>query len=175
MKKLIILLLLATTTQAQIYVSTGIDIRNAITGSEPTNMQPALDIITKVHLVGKNVECTIQYERFSKIGFDKFAFGVGYQFPLYGNAFGKTIKTTVIPSFEPTLIGRWKTLNSGDFDSRSSHLSLGGSMTIKWDISERFSFGIVGNMLYRTDLAAKYNTKVPIVYSNYLTLFYKIN
>jgi hypothetical protein len=175
MKKLIILLLLATSAQSQIYVSTGIDVRNAVTGTQPTNMNPALDLLFKVHLVGKNVECTVQYERFNTIGFEKYAFGAGYIFPLYGNIGGKTIRTLVIPSIEPTLIGRWKTNNSGDFDSKSSHLALGGSMTVKWELSERLAIGIVGNALYRTDLVAKYNTKSPIVYSNYLTLFYKIN
>jgi hypothetical protein len=40
---------------------------------------------------------------------------------------------------------------------------------------DKFAIGIVGNALYRTDLAAKYGTKNPMVYSNYLTVFYKIN
>jgi hypothetical protein len=175
MKKIIILLLLATSAQSQVYVSTGIDVRNIITGSEPTKMTPSLDAIIKVHLVGKHVECTVQYENFNKIGFEKFAFGAGYQFPLYGYFFGGVVKTTVIPSIEPTLIMRHKTSNSGDFDSKSSHLALGGSMGIRWDLSDKFAIGIIGNALYRTDLSAKYNTKVPIVYSNYLTVFYKLN
>jgi hypothetical protein len=163
MKKLIILLLLATSAQSQIYVSTGIDVRNAIVGSKPTDNKPALDLLFKVHLVGKSVECTVQYERFESIGFDKFAFGVGYQFKAFG--------TTITPSIEPTLIGRH---NFGDFDTKSSHLAIGGSMTVKWELSERLAIGIVGNALYRTDLAAKYGTKNPMVYSNYLTVFYKI-
>ena len=62
MKKLIIILLLITASvQSQIYVSTGIDVRNAVTGTQPTNMNPALDLLFKVHLVGKNIECTVQY------------------------------------------------------------------------------------------------------------------
>jgi hypothetical protein len=163
MKKLIILLLLATSTQAQIYVSTGIDVRNAIVGSKPTDNKPALDLLFKVHLVGQNVECTVQYERFEAIGFDKFAFGVGYQFKAFG--------TTITPSIEPTLIGR---NNFGDFDTKSSHLALGSSLTIKYDISDKIGVGLALNALYRTDLAAKYGTKNPMVYSNYLTVFYKI-
>jgi hypothetical protein len=175
MKKLIIILLFSVYAQGQVSISSGIDIKNAVTGTKPTNNNPAIDLILKLHLVGKNIECTVQYENFNKIGFEKYAFGVGYQFPLYGNFFRKEIKTTLIPSFEPTLISRRKTENSGDFDSKSSHLSLGASMTIKWDLNERFSIGIVGNALYRTDLAAKYNIKNPIVYSNYISFFYKIN
>jgi len=153
--------------------STGLDIKNAIIGSKATGDKPALDLLCQFAMVSQNIEVNIGYERFNAICFDKFTFGVGYHFPLYGRIGNKVIKTVLIPSIEPTLIGRW----GDEWECRSSHLSISGNLALRWHLSDKTALEFLSNFLPRTDLYSRYpeiHSSVPIVPSYYLKIIYKI-
>lgn len=168
MKKLLFILIFCSiaTNSQNIYISGGIDVRNAIKGSNPTNNKPAIDAIIQFGMIGKKTELVIGYEKFQTISFDKFFFGLGHQF-LVNN------EITLIPSIEPSLIGRW----GKNWQSVSSHLSVGASLAIRYKLSDHLSLELKGNALPRTDLKASYpeiHKNVPIIFSNYLKIVYII-
>lgn len=154
--------------------STAFDVRNGIVGSEPTNNKPALDVFYQALIAAPcGVEINIGYESFKSIGFEKYTMGVGYHFPLYGRIGNRVIKTTLVPSVEPTIIGRW----GEEWQCTSSHLSIGGNLALRWNLSDKIAVEWLCNFLPRTDLSARYpelHPKVPIVTSNYLKLIFKI-
>jgi hypothetical protein len=82
MKKLLFILIFSSisTNSQNIYISGGIDVRNAILGSNPTNNKPAIDAIIQFGMIGGKTELVIGYEKFRAICFDKFFFGAGHQF-----------------------------------------------------------------------------------------------
>lgn len=156
-----------------IYFSGAFDIKNATIGSEATQEKPALDLLFQFGMVGQNVEVNIGYETFKSICFEKYTIGVGYHFPLYGRIGNKTIKTVFIPSIEPTLIGRW----GDEWQTTSSHLSIGGNLALRWHLSDKTALELLSNFLPRTDLHTRYpeiHSSVPIINSYYLKFIYKI-
>lgn len=179
--KTTLLLLITTIALAQpkecehyLSFSMAIDICNATVGSAPTNNKPKLDLLYQFSMVGDNIEVNIGYENFNAIQFDKYTIGVGYLFPIYAHAFGKKIKTVLIPSIEPTLIDRW----GANWETTSSHLSIGGNIALRWHLSETIAIEWLMNALPRTDLSTRYptlNPTAPIKISNYLKIVYKIN
>jgi len=98
MKKLIILLLLCISCNAQpkyAFVTVGVDVKNALVGSAPTNNKSALDGQIKVGATYNNFEMIMQYESFNKIDFQQFGFATNYVvYPLYrvDLAFGLEIR-----------------------------------------------------------------------------------
>jgi hypothetical protein len=193
MKKLIATLVTAfvlTVVQGQdrdsyIGLSTGIDIRNAIVGSAPTDNKSAADLNLILSLVSKNWEVTAGYEHFEKINFSKYSIGVGYRFPLYCYIGNKQVRTTVAPSIEYNIINRWdKWGNSLSYDEPSSHLAPSASLRIHWELGERLGLGLLLNAQVRADLGAKYpNTSwhqkatafnSPVVGSTFLVISYKL-
>lgn len=189
MKKLIIILLLTTSIYAQdnyISFSAGIDVRNAIFGSEPTKDKPSLDYQLQFAMVDRNMEVNVGYEAFPRLDFRKYSIGVGYHFQLYGYAFKRAVKTTFIPSLEPSLIDRYDYWGGGiGTKQKSSHLSLGVNLAFRWDFNDDIAVEYCFNMLPRTDLKAMYKdtatvdrasiSGVPIIGSNYIKFVYKIN
>jgi len=156
-----------------LYFSSAIDIRNATIGSEATTQKPALDLLFQFGMVSQNIEVNLGYEQFKAICFDKMTFGVGYHFPLYGRIGNTVIKTVLIPSIEPTIIGRW----GEEWQCRSSHLSIGGNLALRWHFSDKIGLELLSNFLPRTDLSSRYpevNPTAPIIISNYLKFIYKI-
>lgn len=168
-----ILLLLSTSIYSQVYVSAGIDVRNAVIGSDPTNNKPAFDGIFQFGMIGGNTEVSIGYERFNKICFDKMFFSIGHQFPLYAYVSGKEIKTLLITSVEPTLIGRWGEV----WQTKSSHLSVGVSIGLRYQLNDKFDIELNVNALPRTDLSTRYpevNKEIPVIISNYFKVIYRL-
>ena len=171
MKKLsVILLLLSTISYSQVFLSTGVDIRNSTIDSSPTKGEGKLDLLLKFHLISNHFEVSGSYENFKAIGFERYSFGVGYLVHI-------SDKVTITSSVEPTLIGRKKTELNTDWHNKSSHLAIGGTLSIKVDITETIGVGISSNGLLRTDLKANYpeiNKKTPLVFSNFLTIYIKV-
>lgn len=171
MKKLsVLLLLLSTISYSQIYLSTGVDIKNATIGSPPTRESRELDMFVKFHLISNHIEVSGTYENFNAIGFEKYSLGVGY----VGNL---NSRITIISSIEPALIGRWKTDLNTDWHNRSSHLTLGMTLSVKVNLTNTIGIGISSNGLVRTDLKANYpevNKRTPLIFSNYLTVYIKV-
>lgn len=164
------------------------DVRNAIIGSRPTNNESAIDFLAQFSIVSRDVEVNVGYEAFPRLDFSKYTIGVGYHTHLYGNLFGRVIHTVFIPSIEPTIINRHGDWGGGiGYDQESSHLSLGLSLGLRWNLSDDIAVEYLFNALPRVDLYAMYGNEmdittgkasisgVPIVSSNYIKLVYKIN
>ena len=178
MKKLLILLLFTTASYSQnVYVSAGIDVRNAIVGSSPTQNKPALDYIVRFGMVGSvpnhitTIEVQIGYERFEAIDFSRFFFGLGVQLYPFKNI-------TVIPTIEPSLIDRWNNWGGGlgEEKLKSSHLTVGVSLAVRYEVSYHISLEAQSCLLPRTDVYTMYRSmhnNVPIVVNNSLSVLYR--
>lgn len=170
MKKIIFLLLIANVAQSQnVYFSAGIDVRNAIAGSKPTNNKSELDLNLKFGLVSnKGIEITVNYEKFNAIDFSRFSFGLGKQIEIND-------KFKVVPTLEYGLINR-----SGDWggglstkNNNSSHLGWGISLPIRYEINDNFAVELQSQLLQRVDINTKYGGN-NFVLSNFVNLVYKI-
>lgn len=149
-----------------LFVAGGFDVKNAIFGSKPTNNKPALDVVIEFGMIGGKTEIVVGYEEFKDINFDKFSFGVGHRFRIND-------KFILIPSIEPSLIGRWGL----SWQTISSHLTLGASVALRYKLSNSFSLELQSNVLPRTDLMARYpdiNQNSQIIISNYLKIIYRL-
>jgi hypothetical protein len=190
MKKLLLMLLLSGVINAQykdkyLSFSAGIDVRNAIVGSEPTNNNPALNYDLQFSMVGYNADVCIGFESFPQIDFRRYYFGIGYHFPLYGNAFKKQVKTTFIPSLQPSLIDRYNNWGGGlGIDTQSAcFFSLGANLAFRWNINDKFALEYSYNALLRPDVSTMYEKNenraningVPIVSSNFIKVVYIFN
>lgn len=181
MKKIILttIILLAMKANSQnLYISFGADVRNAITGSNATNDKPELDMMFKFGMVGnEGIEVAIGFEKFKALDFEKYFFAIGYQIPISN-------KIIAVPNIQPVLINR-----SGDWggglttkDNNSGHLSLGFSLPVRYSINDNISIEWQPDLLWRTDIKAKYGNenwdglsigKTPVTFSNYISIIYK--
>lgn len=164
------------TTEKESYLSfsAGFDFKNAIIGSEATKHKSAGDFLGKFSMVGNNIEVNVGYEHFKKISFSKYTIGVGYHFPLYGRIGNTTIKTFLIPSIEPTIINRW----GNEWQTKSSHLSIGANLGLRWHLNEHISSELLLNSLPRVDLHTRYpeiHNNVPVVCSFYVMIIYRFH
>jgi hypothetical protein len=153
--------------------STGLDVKNSIVGSKPTNNEPALNLLYQISIVSDNIEVNIGYENFNRIKFDKYTIGVGYHFPLYGRVFNHQTKVVMVISAEPTIINRW----GDNWGTTSSHLTIGGNIGFRGLITDRIGVEYLLNALPRTDLSSRYpeiNPTIPIIYSNFVKVYYII-
>lgn len=178
--KLLLLLILSLNIYSQnVYISAGFDVRNLVIGSEATRNKSELDYILRFGMIGSIpkhttvLEAQIGYERFEAIQYDRFFFGVGVHFPLYAYIFGEEIKTTLIPTIEPSLIGRWGNWGGGlgEYQQNSSHLTIGVSLALRYEISRKFSIEAQSGVLPRIDLNTMYggdnyivNTSLSVLY-----------
>lgn len=177
MKKTLILLLFTTLSYSQnIYVSAGIDVRNAIVGSDATDSKPALDYIVRFGMIGTiphhitTLEVQVGYERFERLDYSRSFFGLGVQLYPFKNV-------TVIPTIEPSLIDRWSNWGGGlDTELKSSHLTVGVSLAVRYEVSYHISLEAQSCLLPRTDVYTMYpslHNSVPIVVNNSLSILYR--
>lgn len=163
MKTLIILLISVGCYSQNIYISVGTDARNSIVGSNPTNNKPAFDGIYRFGMIGKRIECVINYENFNRIKFDRYYFSVGYYIPITDNF-------TIIPAYEVSLINRW----GKEWQTTSSHIALLGANTgFRYKVSRKISLELLTAILSRVDLNARYGGNTFKI-SNSINLIYKI-
>ncbi|CAM2883470.1 hypothetical protein SAMN05444143_102253 [Flavobacterium succinicans] len=189
--KTLILLLVSVFTFAQsdkenfIAFSGAVDARNLFLGSEPTNYKSGINYLLQFAMVSRNYEVNVGYESFSITQFSKFTIGFGYHIPLRFNIGSLLIKSTIIPSMEPTLINRWGNWGGGiSYDQKSSHISVGGNLAYRINISDSIAIEYLFNVLPRVDLNAMYGdgswdnrrslNGIPLVGSNYFKLIYKL-
>lgn len=155
-------------------------------------LKPTKDYIFEMSWVYQNAEVNLGYEIYPEIDFQKYTVGLGYHFPLYAYI-GKEIKTTFIPTIEPTLITRAGTWGDGlgrDNEtneivmSNKSHFAIGLNLSLNWRLLDDIGLEYTFNMLPRTDLKALYGdirknsmsiNGTPIVCSSYIKLVYYID
>jgi len=189
--KTLILLLVSAIAFAQsdkenyLSFSGALDARNLISGSDPTNNKSGLNYLLQFSMVSRNFEINVGYERFSMIQYSKNTIGFGYHIPLYARIGAMNIKSTIIPSIEPTLINRWGNWGGGiSYEQKSSHLSVGANLAYRIHISDSIAVEYLFNALPRVDINTMYGNSnwkdrksmngVPVVGSNYIKLVYKI-
>ena len=132
-------------------------------------------------MIGSNkAEVDIFIETFPKIGFNKFSFGVGYNFkipatnikiPLLERYIDLSLKDrlVIVPMVEFVLIDRhWQ---DGD---NSCHLSVAGDISFRYKVTDNLYAEWFFNLMYRTDLQYKYNDGKWIP-SNYIGVIYKFD
>jgi hypothetical protein len=152
MKTLILTLLISIGSFAQPYFSVGVDFKNAIVGSDPTNNKPAFDGIFRFGMIGSvpghetKIECSVGYESFKRIRFDRYIVAVGVNlFPFK--------KVVIIPSWEGSIIGRW----GQEWQTVSSHIALlGANVGIRYKINYHWSVELNTGVIDRVDLNTRY-------------------
>lgn len=164
--------------KAHLYVSAGLDIRNALVGSKATNQENEADMAFKFGMVSNyGVEAVIGYELFPAIDYDRMYFGAGYQFDIAPDF-------VLVPTIEPSIIHRHGDWGGGiGYEApKSSHLSVGLSTAVRFNISDSFAVEVSPNILLRTDIDFKYGSAswsgftvagIPTVVSYYFNLMYK--
>lgn len=160
---------MSTICYSQPYISAGVDIRNAILGSEPTNFKPAFDGIFRFGFIGSipshetEIDIAVGYEVFNRIGFDRYFTSVGVH--LY-----PTSKITIVPAYEFSIINRW----GGDWGVRSSHLAvLGANLGVRYKLSEKTEIEFLTALLDRVDLNTMYGGRAFKI-SKAITYFIKL-
>jgi len=201
--KTLILILFTTVSFAQhVQFFAGADIRNAITGSAPTNNKPELDLLLRFDAIAESgLGIVAFYETFNAIEFQKWGVGFKQEFTLVD-------KLTLSYIVEPTVIKRdWgsyplydpyafhQLINSNPdytihtvftaqqlqeagvgiiaYESNDVHyLSLGLSIPLAYQLTDWLLVELQYNALYRTDLKDRYNDN-KIVNSLYLNVGYR--
>jgi hypothetical protein len=160
--KTIILLLVSAFGFSQPYVSTSLDARNGIIGSDPTKNKAELDILIRAGVVafegvGKNVKVGFVYEKFNAIDFKKYAFEIGYNFD--------GTRVVIQPSLEFGFIER-------DY---LNYWTYGGNLDFIYYFRDS-NIGLIAtcNLSSRTDLNALYGGN-NYKFSNYIGLIYKFD
>ena len=167
--KTLILILISGMCYSQTYLSVVADIRNGILGSEPTNNKPAFDGIFRFGMIGSipnhstTIECSVGYESFKRIQFDRYIVAVGVHLKV-------SDRITIVPSWEGSLIGRW----GSTWQNRNSQLAiLGGTVGVRYKISDSFTAEFLTSVLDRVDLNTRYGGS-NVRLNNSVTLICKL-
>jgi len=169
MKTLILTLLISIVSSAQPYFSVGVDFKNAIVGIDPTNNNPAFDGIFRFGMIGSlpghetKIECSVGYESFKRIRFDRYIVAVGVNlFPFK--------KVVIVPSWEGSIIGRW----GSTWQNNNSHVAvLGGSLGIRYEITDKINIEYLNGLLNRVDLNARYGGN-KFINNQSITIIFKL-
>ncbi len=165
MKKFLILFLVFNFAQSQTSLRFGFDIANATMGSVPTGNKPALDFnigVSKM-LFNKQLQTTLYYENFNKIGLQRLSLEVGK--PFYFNNFTFTYGVSIGAINRYTLEGK----NIDDYTS----FNYGTNATLMYNLSNKITIGVLNEVQKRTDLEHFYGG-TQIRFSNFLILNYNL-
>lgn len=138
------------------FITTGIDVRNAVIGSKPTNDESALDIQFKIGARANALEVALFYESFKRIDFQAYGVNVNGVFQLYKN-------------FDVALgVGAGSVIRYRDFN----FLMLETNSELRYDLG-KCVIGLQLNNRLRNDLK-QYGKSFPIVNSVFLNFIYKL-
>jgi len=168
MKKLLLLLICNVGFAQHVYFSTGVDLRNGIIGSKPTDNKPELNYSLEFKMVGNNnVEVGIGFEQFNRIDFNRMYGSVGYRFEV-----GKFI---LIPTIEPTLINRYNDWGGGiGYELKQSFMTIGIGGTLEIPINDKIAVQLYCGVLPRPDIKMMYDND-KIVISGFVKFVYKVH
>lgn len=162
MKKLYFLLLLLAiqTTTAQVTITLGADVVNAVVGSNPTKNQPKLNIFTAVKITDPygGFGVNVSYEHFEAIEFKKVGFGVAKSFT------EKNLTYSAILELNSTI----------RYNSNIQNTSFGLLNQIEYRFYKDFAVGLTAQIQRRKDIDFYYNTSNSYRFSTFLTLNYKL-
>lgn len=138
---LLLVIILADAQQKNYpYVATGFDLRNAVSGSKPTNGRPELDYQLKASTIYRNVEIGIQFENFPAIDYKQYSVYANYVVPVYR-------KFSVSAGLEAGSIIR---------EGNSNYLFYGCNTELRYDLHP-FVVGVQLNYKYRYCLTYLYD------------------
>jgi len=162
-------------------LSYGVDVRNALIGSQPTDNKPALNWTAEFHAVEENIDFNIGMERFNMLEYTRVFVGLGYHIQvLY--LLNTDIKFSVHPSIEFSNINR--TFNeSVVWEGKTVTTEVGKSFSTpsfninwNWDLHKNVAIQIGTNVLPRRDIQYIYKEDhMRVIVSNSLKLVYKFN
>lgn len=144
MKKLLFILLISITVNAQPYVGVLGDVRNATIGSEQTNNCSKLNYIIKAGVIGYDsvpFKAGVSYERFDAIAFEKWAVELGWSANM-GRIFNKEIH------FEPSL----ELFKIDRKELHISSVSLGVNLETKYYLTKNIAIDILYQITDRKDI-----------------------
>jgi len=163
---LIILLLTSLTysqeLKPQVIFTFGVDPRNAIVGSDPTNNKPELDLLFGVKLIGCNpstnkpipLELGLNYEHFKAIGFYKLGVEFGWLFKV-NNTF------RLVPSLETAMVRRQGNVEPF-FKINQNFIVQSANLSVRTKVVKDFFVSLKGGYSYRGDLRDAGYSKVFI-------------
>lgn len=153
--KTILIFLFTITLSAQHTFSFGVDAKNLIYGSQPTNNEPALDF--QVRFLGRqnHVEVGIAYEQFSRIAYRDVMFFVNY-------VTGQDLQVAIGAEH-----------GIGIRNDNMSFITLGGNAEIRYFINN-IGISLQANTMYRPDLYVLYRSDKDWVYSGFVNICYRI-
>ena len=155
------MLLISITSTAQVKITTSIDIKNAIEGSVPTSNKPALDLLVSARITDPYSGFTIapSFEKFSKIDYTKYAFGVGYQFSLLK----QNLDITPIIELNQTI----------RYEKWVAYTSYGGMIYFDYKINKKIYLTFLTSLQKREDLNQMYRNN-KFMFNNSFGLSFEI-
>lgn len=132
-----------------IYVATGVDIQNAVFGSDPTGDKPAYDGIFKAGIGNRHWDMAITYEIFQKIGYQSLSFQPSYVL-LNDN------RNRISAGIEVNLIER-KNIQEASYYGEPAFIGTGLNLDYRRKINELFDLGVHANLKTRPDIREIYN------------------
>ncbi len=172
MKKIILLLFIASTSFAQsdpyVYFTANADLRNAALGSDSTGNKPEVNSEFKFGMTGQGFEVAIGYEIFPRIDYERYFISVSKMIEFRN--------LTVVPSIEPSIIGRSDDWGGGlgYKDNDSSHLSVGIAVPVRYHLNDSWAIEGVFDAIIRTDDMAKYRDSFKVTPSFRVGVVFKI-
>jgi hypothetical protein len=165
MKKLTLILFFASVfTNAQAFLKIGVDIRNSVIGSKPTNDKPAFNGMYKIGFISnQNIRLNMTFEHFNEIKFTRWGLEAGYVFEF--NKFN--LHTTA----ELSTIER--KLTTSHYYNGLIVLTGGANVELEYNLTDHFSISLVNQLIYRNDFKI-YNAKEKLVNSVFLNLNFKL-
>lgn len=155
------MLLISITATAQVKITATTDVVNAIVGSKPTNNEPALDLLVSARISDPYSGFTIapSFERFARIEYTKFGFGVGKTFKS-----GKRWEYT-------TLIEATQTIR---YEKNITYIGYGILNYVDYKLNNTIYLTALMQTLKRTDIDKVYNTSNSYRVSGFLGLTLKL-
>lgn len=139
------------------FVSIGIDARNAIIGSEPTENKPALDLNFKAGVQSGVAEVSVFYETFKRIDFQAYGLNL--------NVVSETV-------YENLTIASGIEFGSINRAINSNYLMVGINIEPRYKITEHLSVGALFNYRLRNDLKRKKTDDLVFRKSGFINVYY---
>ncbi len=135
------------------FATLGVDVRNGLVGSKPTDDKSALDFQAKLGAVSNNWEVSLFYERFERIRFQAYGVNVGYNLQL------------------PLNLDLYSGIELGSIirNEKENSLMCGSNLELRYHLNKRFVVGAQLNSRLRIDIWKK-NQDPVIVHSGFLNL-----